>query len=85
MHLSFVSCGGANSNTRSCTIQACIWHNLCALQVALAPVRLLYQAIGPAAMRRLVASIDIEGGTLGKGFAGFVRTYALAVCSAISG
>ena len=55
------------------------------LQVALAPVRALYWAIGPSGMRRLDASVDFVGGAHGKGFLGFARTYACAVRSALAG
>jgi hypothetical protein len=54
------------------------------VQALLAPARLVYRAVGPAAMRRLEARLDFAGAG-GKGLYGYTRTLAAAMVTALAG
>ena len=53
-------------------------------QAMLAPVRLGYQAVGPAAMRRLETRFNFAGNA-DTGLSGYTRTFAAAVLTALAG
>lgn len=55
------------------------------LQVALAPVRALYHAVGAEGMRRLDARLNFADATAGKGLAAYASTFSSAVTSAVLG
>jgi hypothetical protein len=57
--------------------------SLC-VQALLAPVRLVYHAVGPAAMRRLEARFDFSG-KANTGLSGYARTLAAATLTALAG
>lgn len=50
----------------------------------LAPVRLVYRVMGPAAMRRLEARFDFAGNA-NTGLSGYARTFAAATLAALAG